>query len=382
MPAIISGDSEGLTRSKWLDLVPTRRQAYEALCSFLKNPVRRFSAWVFRKAIKETGPPSTFIRLLSSDHLNDLQWIGLGTIALWAIIVALVLMQASINTKVDLTKVDLNKPMSLVDYIITQHAVFGGITAVLGVVLSWIYQTGSKRLGVVDLFACEISAICRISLAVDFARNCVTEAEKELGSPVKQCTDLVAKASLASASDASSASRPYKFTSQEHYTPVYDGNLADLQPLEVGVVTYVTEFYSYRKAMIDCLRRIAAEEAGSNLHGDLRTLMIYMQFLMYESARHAVFDLIEFEPNREESIINILCSEMIVYDLLMRVFQRKGLDDYRYERLLIREKDYLKIVPDIYSRAVKASNHKNWEKAQTTAKELKRRYEQIFNVGI
>jgi hypothetical protein len=236
MPAIISGEGEGLTSSEGPVLVletgtaPVRRQGYEALCSFWKNPVRWVSVRVFHRAIEETGPPSTFIRLLSSDHLNDLQWIGLGTIALWTISVALLLVQAGIKVN---PAPDLTKHMSFVDYIVTQHAVFGGITAVLGLVLSWIYQTGSKRLGVVDLFACEISAICRISLAVDFARNCVTEAEEELGSPVKQSADVVAKPPLASVSAVSTASRPYKFTSQEHYTPVYDGNLADLQPLVV-----------------------------------------------------------------------------------------------------------------------------------------------------
>jgi hypothetical protein len=73
---------------------------------------------------------------------------------------------------------------------------------------------------------------------------------------------------------------------------------------------------------------------------------------------------------------------MIVYEFLLRAFQRKGLDDYRYERLLIRKKEYLEVVPNIYWKTVRAGNHKNWEKAQTTAKELRRRYEQIFDVRI
>jgi hypothetical protein len=88
---------------------------------------------VFRRAIEETGPPSTFIRLLSSDHLNDLQWIALGAITLWAISVALLLVQAEI-------KVNPPTHAPFFDYVIKQHAVFGGVTAVFS-----IFATTSKR---------------------------------------------------------------------------------------------------------------------------------------------------------------------------------------------------------------------------------------------
>jgi hypothetical protein len=180
MPAIISGESAEPSRSRPPEdilkgsFLPSGRPRFETFVSFSKNPVRWLSVKAFRQAIEETGPPSTFIRLLSSDHLNDLQWIGLGAIVLWAIFIALLLTQANSNTNLN------NHLSSVFDYFINQHAIFGGITAVLGLVLNWIYQTGSKRLGVVDLFACEISAICRVSLAVDFARSCVSEAEKDL----------------------------------------------------------------------------------------------------------------------------------------------------------------------------------------------------------
>jgi hypothetical protein len=55
----------------------------------------------------------------------------------------------------------------------------GGAIAVALAVLSWTYQTGSKRLGVIDLFASEISAICRMSLIADFAFAQVCTAERE-----------------------------------------------------------------------------------------------------------------------------------------------------------------------------------------------------------
>src|SRR4051794_4032607 len=83
-----------------------------------------------------------------------MDWAGGNCV--WAISVALLLVQTEI-------KVNPTTHESLFDYFIKQHAGFGGVTAVLGLVLSCVYQTGSKRLGVVDLFACEISAICRVS---------------------------------------------------------------------------------------------------------------------------------------------------------------------------------------------------------------------------
>src|SRR5271154_2941290 len=40
----------------------------------------------------------------------------------------------------------------------------------------WAYQSGCRRIGAVDLFACEISVICRVSLIVDFAKTSVARA--------------------------------------------------------------------------------------------------------------------------------------------------------------------------------------------------------------
>ena len=49
----------------------------------------------------------------------------------------------------------------------------GAICAVGGGVLAWTYQTGSARLGVVDLFACEIATLCRVSAVVEMVQRYV-----------------------------------------------------------------------------------------------------------------------------------------------------------------------------------------------------------------
>ena len=184
-----------------------------------------------------------------------------------------------------------------------------------------------------------------MNLVVDFAKRQVEIAREERSSE-------------------RATSAPMKFTSEEHYTPVYDHNLADLQPLNVTAVSRVTEFYSYRKAMVDFLRRIAAEEDPERKH-EARNMMLYMQFLMCESAREAVEELIEFQPNLAESKINILCSELVLFSYLLEVYNE---NDFRGERLRIRK--YNNIVRKTLAETAKGKGSE-WERAITTAEELK-----------
>jgi hypothetical protein len=181
--------------------------------------------------------------------------------------------------------------------------------------LSWVYQSGNNRLGTVDLFACEISAICRVSAVTYFAEESVgwarqhEESVRHVNGDI--CKEPVGEAKLHGKADLSG-----KFTSEEQYTPVYNNMLSELQSLDVNVVTSVTEFYTYQKALVDYLRLIAVEE-NPELRYKLLGMIVYMEFLMYESGREAVNSLIEFEPNKEESIINILYSELVTYAYLV-----------------------------------------------------------------
>jgi hypothetical protein len=188
----------------------------------LVNPLGWLGSRLFYRRLQETGPVLTFARLCTSRHLVDLQ-----VIASVMIYIAVVTFVATV-----VAKFWVGRPISA-DAMVTIGGTVGAATLA---VLSWAYQIGSRRIGSVDLFACEISAICRVSLVVNFAKVCVERAE------------------------AADAAVFRKFTSVEEYTPVYDNNLSDLQPLDVNVVTYVTEFYTYRKTMMDILRRIAVAE--------------------------------------------------------------------------------------------------------------------------
>jgi hypothetical protein len=53
----------------------------------------------------------------------------------------------------------------------------GTLVGVGAVVVAWVYRTASVRLGVVDLFASEITTLCRVGKIVDVAQRSVAAFE-------------------------------------------------------------------------------------------------------------------------------------------------------------------------------------------------------------
>src|SRR3954471_9558832 len=82
---------------------------------------------------------------------------------------------------------------------------------IYGVIVGWAYQTASTRLGIVDLFACEISTLCRVGTIFDIGKRYVDTYDRGPAAPARPS---------AAASD--------KFVSQEEYFPVFDSNSRDL----------------------------------------------------------------------------------------------------------------------------------------------------------
>ena len=164
----------------------------------------------------------------------------------------------------------------------------GAICAVGGGVLVWTYQTGSARLGVVDLFACEIATLCRVGAVVEMVQRYVDLFQRGPQAGMSHVVDGELPADTS------------RFTSQESYFPVFEASVKDLQVLEANVVKHVTAFYTYMKVMRDSLRRLAeikAPVSGSTCDDDWHRAIcnvIYMQFLALESARRAIMDLVEF----------------------------------------------------------------------------------------
>ncbi len=248
---------------------------------------------------------STFERLGRSRHVADLRLIFSVTVILMIIGVIAALAfcyeyQVVSNWK-ELHEGDGVWPWVKQGFaaIVASGPFIGAIFILGGGVLAWTYQTGSARLGVVDLFACEIATLCRVGAVVDMVQRYITLFEKgpQVGQP-----QVV---------DGETPSDTSRFTSQESYFPVFDSSVKDLQALEADVVKHVTAFYTYMKVMRDTLRKLAdikPPAAGGRLTDDWHRAIcsvIYMQFLGLESARKAIKDLVEFEPTQAEDMITV-----------------------------------------------------------------------------
>jgi hypothetical protein len=145
--------------------------------------------------------------------------------------------------------------------------------------------------------------------------------------------------------------------------------------------------------------------------------VVYMMFLTLESARKSIRDLIEFNPNQVENIINVLINELTAYQFLMIQFGAQSEaagQDFRYPRLCLRLQSYREIIGDVYWRTMDGKQYfyersktrsgslqlvsddpkrssgpgdfdleiaRQWAKAAETAHELEKQYQLIFPKG-
>lgn len=343
----------------------------------------------------QTGDPgATVNRLFRSQHVEDLRLII--AVALIGVLLALVI---GVPLSLENVVVDSwsNIATRRTDWIFlrlgfaaarTFLSFFAPVLAVFGAVLAWAYQVGSARLGVVDLFACEISTLCRVATVVDTVRRYVDMFDE--GPPVWPA-DTGGPHGLA-----------HQFTSQENYFPVFESNTRDLQTLEARVVINITAFYTYMKVVRDSLRTLAeirpqpAEwgspsnkvPAAGPWHEAVRNI-VYMLFLGLESARHAIADLVEFEPEEAERTMVILINELEAYRFLCSQFTDE--QDIRHQRIMLRASEYQYVVPKLrcsleaartLEKTIEAGTESfehrqvsRWEPAWRLLPELQRRYQ-------
>jgi hypothetical protein len=336
----------------------------------------------------QTGDPAATVdRLFSSQHVKDLQLIA--AVAFMAAVLIL-LLGLPLFVENELMSPAPSSGWAIVHAILVGagkfFAFFVPVLGVLGAVLAWAYQSGSARLGVVDLFACEISTLCRVATVVDTARRYTGKFDQPPTAP---------------ADTAGPHFSAYHFASQESYFPVFESNTRDLQTLEARVVINITEFYTYMKAFRDYLRTLAEITPQSDVLNSSSSEslfrawheavinVVFMLFLGLESARHAIADLVEFQPEKAERTIVILISELEAYRFLRSRFTDDR--DVRYQRLKLREPVYRRLVPKLIS-SVKASRAKEkpiefdtewdrppqaskWEPALRLLPELETRYQ-------
>lgn len=328
-----------------------------------------------RRMLHTGDPAATVDRLFVSEHVSDLRLIL--AFALIAVLVVFIfgfpgslLYSWAFQGNQSISQVVFS---ALRDFVTFCTPVLG----IFGAVLAWAYQTGSARLGIVDLFACEIDTLCRVALVVDSVPRLIETFRRGLPAP----------------SGAGNSAAPARhFTSEENYFPVFENNTSDLQALEARVVVNITAFYTYMKAVRDSMRSLMEMSAppaqagpvsdnGSNPTAwqEAARNVIYMMFLGLESARKAIWCLVEFEPELAERTIVILISELEAYRFLSEQFG--GVEDIRHQRLELRKVEYERLVPSLCDEvaASRAAKPSDWEPAWRLLPELKRRYAAVMS---
>ena len=323
---------------------------------------------------------STLFRFFRSKHVRDLKLIfasALFVLAMHLFVVFCLGLGSAVHTYFS-----LSAAAGIIERLFTAAGAFlsffityvGPALPVYGVIVGWAYQTASSRLGIVDLFACEISTLCRVGTIFDIGKRYVDTYDRG-PTPARPS---------AAASD--------KFVSQEEYFPVFDSNSRDLQLLEASVVNNITEFYTYMKAMRDSLRKLAEVQAQPSAPGVAAAAatgeadpwhramvnVIYLLYLGYESARKAVNDLIEFQPARAERSIIILLTELKCYAFLRKHFTS---DDLRRKRLELREAGYRRDIRKLYHEVEASAGHSDelWVQARETLPVLVSRYNEALD---
>jgi hypothetical protein len=304
---------------------------------------------------------STFRRMRKSQHVRDLRLIFYATgaaVILAAVLVIVVELEAGAN-----------RPYTWGDtikYTWGDTIKFIGASAVAGAtIMAWAYQAGSRRLGVVDLFACEITTLCRVGTVVGFMENMT--AQYRLAGQGSNKTVPAGNPAKA------------RFNSEENYFPVFESNARDLQILEADVVKHVTEFYTYMKATRDTLRQLSdlrASSAPVEKEREAVISVIYMVFLAYESARLAINELIEFQPTQAESKMVLLFTELPAYHFLRGIYaDGQFKHDVRAKRLQLRWRQYEEMIPALCRDVRANAGDIDWEKAASMVDGLDEEYE-------
>lgn len=316
----------------------------------MQNPLCALARSLRHRTLDE-GPVSNTLQLCTSKHLGDYQWLAVGVVALFVIaVIGLALLAVDV--------IAVAKP----DKSMVGTVAFALITAAV-TMFNWVYQSANRRLGVVDLFASEITALCKVCLVTDFAKKSVAMRDR-----VQQAGKQT----------------PDSFEISESYTPVFDKSASDLQSLNSNVVAAVTQFYTYRRTMVDCLHSAMAK-ADANVAIPQYDQMIYMQFLMYECARATVHELVEFEPDKAENLVTVLCSELPLMTFLIKRHRGDPSTVFLYRRLRLRIPCYMAEVAELLDQIKRmelldgSKLRTSWSKAITTRKELKARFDDFRN---
>jgi len=284
----------------------------------------RIVLWPIGAVLRTRNPRDTVDRLFDSRHVNDLRLIA-ATVFVISAVVFVVAMTVAVAACIDVWTSQAHASRAQFIIFLASNGgrplvtVFGPTLLLLGACFTWAYQVGSARLGVVDLFACEIDTLCRVVTVTGLVDRLVAGFKADVPQPTPPQGD--------------DKNERTPFSSQENYFPILDSNARDLQSLEADVVTNITAFYTYMKTVRDTFRKLADTNGGDRRREELKNLL-YMLYLALESGRKAMDDLVEFEPTHTERTMVILLSELAAYEFLRDQYRTRG--ELHHRRLILR----------------------------------------------
>jgi len=372
------------------------------------------STWALKHTfalfLRTGDPAATPDRCFESKHLKDLRFLVFTALFALLLVFALAAGLSYENESNEIKKIEIgtsngtpdsatkdasestkqqtlqrarhHRPFAALSGILT---IFGPAVVVFGAIAAWAYQVAGARLGVVDLFACEISTLCRVSTILDTVPHLIGELEpmdrQAPGSPEGAAGGGAPPPKDAAGGGAPPPAPEGQFKSEENYFPVFDSCVKDLQSLEARVVINITAFYTYMKGVRDSMRSPAIRAADPVRRHEATRNLIYLLYLGFESARKAIDDLVEFDPEWAERTIVVLISEFAAYRFLRGEFADE--DEMRCKRLKLREPEYDRLMPQL-RKDVEAgwkSDRRAWDPAFLLLPELDKRYQEAIDAG-
>jgi hypothetical protein len=246
-------------------------------------------------------------RLMFSTHTKD---IALVTIASLALLIILLVIWIGIWVTEDHTKRTLSEIASVV----------GVLAGACIAIIAWAYRTASQRLGVVDSIASNIFAILRISASLFVVQSVIWQYRKE-----ERGTDVF-------------------FISHEEYNITESINPNDIGFLRQDTIKRIHGFYITLRAYRD---RALTLEKWYDKHAKMRDIkddkipefqsitcsLIYYAFLCIENGRIALFDLLENQEFRDESVFIAITQDLRAYTFLLEEASENALPPYLRHRL-------------------------------------------------
>jgi len=203
-------------------------------------------AWRVRdnEELSAEGAASTLFRFFRSKHVSDLKLAANLALILLLFHIALVLLYSFISPSTNSIATPGAQPSSADKIAHTIDVLFknvGPAITICGAIVAWAYLSASKRLGVVDLFACEIKTLCRVGTIFDVGKRYVAMYQSKLEIAENHAAIEGIPAAQSAAEPMTDELLSRSSVSEEHYFPIFDNNSSDLESLEALVVGYITE---------------------------------------------------------------------------------------------------------------------------------------------